>query len=233
MPTKTKRKRNTKGGEEPRREHDSYITDLELARAICVAVRDQFGSFDRVVEPSAGSGRFVQAARETWLRAQLVAVEPFDVASVPFVHGEKITRLHDAGADTVVRATWEEYGGSARAEADDVRELVIGNPPFTLAEEHVRIALERAAAGDVVVMLLRSSILGGDDRGRGFWKAWPPVLVWNLLPRPSFTGGGTDGAEYVAIAWSLPVPARRYAGDWLVWRDSKRKRKRRTVKAAP
>lgn len=214
--------RNTMGGETPRREFDRYVTPDALAAAIVKATGDAYGLFDHVIEPSAGPGPFVRAARARWLRATVLAVEPFDPASEPVAEGSIITPLHDAGADRVYRQRWEDFGGAllggGKYGEGLGRVLTIANPPFTDGEAHIRLALERSREDDIVVALLRASILAGAARVRGFWKAWPPDRVWHLAPRPSFTGGGTDGSEYVAIAWRAQPTAGGYRGAWLDWK---------------
>lgn len=210
---------NSMGGMTPRAANDAYLTPDALALAIAAAVRDAFGDFDAVIEPSAGAGAFVRAARATWRRAKIVAVEPFDAASVPPLAGMVATPLHDAGADVVRRERWE----TAREfwEGAGERTLTIGNPPFALGEAHLRLALERSRPGDVVAMLFRASMLASTTRVRGLWRAWSPARVWHLAPRPSFTpDGASDSSEYVAIAWHLPCDPVGYVGGWLDWRTS-------------
>lgn len=208
---------NTKGGDRPRNANDAYETDPRLALAIARQVRAAFGEFDLVVEPSAGGGAFVRAARQTWRYSRIVAIEPFGAHARPHVVGGVATPLHDAGADGVLRTRWEDYVEAWEPPAEQ-RRLTLANPPFALGEAHIRLALERSRVGDVVAMLLRGSMLASAARVRGLWRAWPPSHVWNLAPRPSFTGGGSDSAEYVVVAWSLPCTGAGYVGGWLDWR---------------
>ena len=82
---------------------------------------------------------------------------------------------------------------------------VVMNPPFALAQAFV----ERACAstlGDVAV-LMRLGMLAGQKR-TAFWRGHP-ADVFVLSRRPSFTGGGTDSADY---AWFLFGPGR--GGRW-------------------
>lgn len=77
--------------------------------------------------------------------------------------------------------------------------LVVKNPPFYLAEEVVREALERTALGGTVFALLRVGFLGSRARG-SLWRDYPADLF--VLPkRPSFTGGSTDSCDYGWFAW--------------------------------
>jgi hypothetical protein len=77
-------------------------------------------------------------------------------------------------------------------------DLIIGNPPYMLAEEHVTLARK---TGAWVAFLLRLSFLGSQARAKTVWAS--PGLRW-LIPisrRPSFTGGGSDASEYAVFVW--------------------------------
>jgi hypothetical protein len=118
--------------------------------------------------------------------------------------------------------------------------LIIGNPPFEIAERHIAIGLMRmghlvATAPEPrwMALVLRASILGGEERHRTLWDDTPRAglfgdtaapgglrYVRNLVPRPSFTGdGNTDGAEYVLAVWQAGWHG-PYEGGWLNWRGT-------------
>lgn len=82
---------------------------------------------------------------------------------------------------------------------------IVGNPPYSEAEAHVRRALDlqprRGAA-----FLLRLAFLESEKRA-AFWREHRPSAVYVLTRRPSFTGGGTDSAAY----------------GWFIWRNQVRK----------
>jgi hypothetical protein len=74
-------------------------------------------------------------------------------------------------------------------------DVLLTNPPYTLAEEFIVQGLKFAK---VVVMLLRLNFLGSQKRAMFFAEHFPDVYV--LPRRPSFTGGKTDSCEY---AWMI------------------------------
>lgn len=76
-------------------------------------------------------------------------------------------------------------------------DLIITNPPFSLALEFLRKSLSEART---VVYLLRLNFLGSAKR-REFWQAHPPSHLYVLSRRPSFTGRGTDATEYAWFVW--------------------------------
>lgn len=193
---------NTMGGARPRNEGDRYLTPDALARAITDALRDRLGIAPAgIVEPSAGGGSFVRACVATWPGAPLAAVEP----SIP----------DDAGNTPELAASgvqWFEGEWESVRFASRYVDLIVGNPPYNLpgdgrgdapttAERHVTLALERLPEGGHVAFLLRLSFLSGGARterlhSRGLLRA-----LWPVTPRPSFTGGGTDGSEYGVFVW--------------------------------
>lgn len=176
---------------------DAYFTPKTLARAIAFRLRDAFAEEDseswdaefdakyrtnirHILEPSAGDGSFVEAAKSAWPHARITALEPNRIsAESPNVRQ--------------IRTTFEAWCTKSR-EVD----LIIGNPPYMLAEEHVTLARK---TGAWVAFLLRLSFLGSQARARTVWAS--PGLRW-LIPisrRPSFTGGGSDASEYAVFVW--------------------------------
>ena len=77
-------------------------------------------------------------------------------------------------------------------------DLIITNPPFSLALEFLQKSLSEA---DTVIYLLRLNFLGSQKR-RAFWQANRPSHVLVLSKRPSFTDdGSTDSIEYAWFCW--------------------------------
>lgn len=79
-------------------------------------------------------------------------------------------------------------------------DLIITNPPFSLALEFLQKSLQEA---DTVVYLLRLNFLGSQER-RAFWQANRPTHVLALSQRPCFVwvckgkGGGKGcGSSYL------------------------------------
>ena len=77
-------------------------------------------------------------------------------------------------------------------------DLVITNPPFSLAQEFIEHAMTMAPT---VIMLLRINFLGAQAR-YDFWQMYPPDGLVILSKRPSFTGKGTDSIDYAWFIWS-------------------------------
>lgn len=76
-------------------------------------------------------------------------------------------------------------------------DLIITNPPFSLAKEFIEKAITEA---NTVIMLLRINFLGAQKRYT-WWVENEPSTLYVLSKRPSFTGTGTDSTEYAWYVW--------------------------------
>lgn len=80
-------------------------------------------------------------------------------------------------------------------------DVIITNPPFSLAMEFIRYAIDRDMKKDgTVCMLLRMSMLGSKERA-DFWREFPVTNLFVLTPRPAFVHGKTDNSEYAWFIW--------------------------------
>jgi len=156
--------------------HDAYYTPDALAAA-CVA-RCGILPSSFVVEPSVGGGAWVRA-----LRAGVLGVHVTGIDIDPEAAGLLACNVSRVGSWT------DEHVGDW--------DWSVGNPPYSDAEAHVRASLARCHN---VAALLRVSFLGSRQR-LAFWHAHPADEVVMLSPRPSFTGGGSDTAEYALFIW--------------------------------
>jgi len=94
-------------------------------------------------------------------------------------------------------------------------DVILGNPPFSLAEEFVRHAHTLLAPGGVVAFLLRLNFLEGKQRGEKLWKELPLSVLHVFSSRPSFTGDGrTDASEYALFVWAKGHHG-KFTGGWL------------------
>jgi hypothetical protein len=169
---------------------DFYATPQPLADAICRHLAAQNATWRCVVEPSAGHGPFVRAARTCWPGAEIVAVD---------VDVEKLLHLSRTEADTIFTDDWCSFVRVPR-EPPFARTLIVGNPPYREAEEHIRAALGWMRDGDALAFLLRLNLLGSRSRV-ALWNETPLAEVVPVVPRPSFTGGSTDATEYAVFVW--------------------------------
>jgi hypothetical protein len=171
---------------------DAYFTPRPLALEICQRLDRAItvGSSPRILEPSAGTGSFVAAAAAVFATPRIVAVD---------IHGKHKGDCLAAGADSFHENSFLQLASLHVSKAD----LVLGNPPYSLAEEFVEHALGCLHDDASVAFLLRLSFLGSQRRLLGLFKAAPLRCLFPIAGRPSFTPDGrTDASEYGVFVWT-------------------------------
>lgn len=172
-----------------RRFLDAYFTPQELADALTHRlVDDGFWRGGQVLEPHAGGGAFVRSAR--WI----LRPRPISVHANEMDDGRRNELFENVEADCLVGHDFLEFPSTEFS-------LIIGNPPFSNAEAHVRKALSLRAPFGVVAFLLRLAFLESRDRV-DFWREFPASKIYALSQRPTFTGGGTDNSAYGFFVWA-------------------------------
>lgn len=171
-----------------RKENDFYPTPSELAEAIGRLLKETLHLEPAfIVEPSAGTGSFVKVARKLWPQATIGAVDISPHFKMPLI---------EAGADRIVFDDWKNVA----AGGFPPNTLIIGNPPYSLAEKHLTAGLNGLPDGSHQAALLRTGFIGSKKRVP-FWRNYPLKILIPLVPRPSFTGGGSDYSEYSLFVW--------------------------------
>lgn len=187
---------------------DNYPTPQPLADEICLWLQREaslgLADVTHIIEPSAGAGAFVRAARAVWPRSRITAIDIRDTRRL----------LRAAGADEVHCGDWLRWVASAQLQKHGQRILILGNPPFLRAEAHARAALSLLGASGVLALLLRVGFLGSEERVP-FWRDHPLRGLRSIVPRPSYDGEGQDGSEYATFLWGERLPP--YLGGPLLW----------------
>lgn len=81
-------------------------------------------------------------------------------------------------------------------------DMVITNPPFSLAIEFIKRSLEIVKPGGYVVMLLRLNFFGSDERNEFFLSGNMPDMAYVHSKRLGFTPDShKDSVEYVHAIW--------------------------------
>ncbi len=151
---------------------------------------------DYIFDPCAGNGAILEAFAENNAPDHALAGIELDEK---LVDGFKVPHL--AKNVTVRDALSPESWG--------VRQHVVMNPPFQLAEAFIRRALKEVAPQQNVVALLRLGFLEGLARMPLHLEY--PSNIFILPRRPSFTGSGTDASAYAWFVWGNYV-----GGQWSI-----------------
>jgi hypothetical protein len=84
-----------------------------------------------------------------------------------------------------------------KAEFNKKYDLVVTNPPYSLASEFLQKSLGESGS---VWYLLRLNFLESKKRAE-WWQNNLPTHLLVLSARPSFTGNGTDATAYAWFGW--------------------------------
>lgn len=180
---------------------DAYLTPDALALAICRHLDVSCCIFpDGIIEPSAGKGAFVRAARAVWPTIPIAAIE---------IQTGYTKALKVAGANIVLIQRWEDVkGGHAALTTYEGQHLVVGNPPYNLAQPHIEHALSIMRGGDWLAFLMRLSLLGSQKRAASLWTDAPLRYLIPIAERADFTGGSSDNSEYGVFVWQTGYKGR-------------------------
>jgi hypothetical protein len=185
---------------------DFYATPDVLALAICRRLGESMVYPPAIIEPSAGHGPFVRAALTIWPGTPVVAIDSSE---------DRRPMLLESGAHVVEIVDWIDYC----RRTPPASALVVGNPPFRDAEAHVRAGLDWLDEGGVLAFLLRLNFLGSAAR-IPFWRNHVPAEVIPIVPRPSFTGVGSDATEYALFVWRKGYEGPTTLGRPLLWKEA-------------
>lgn len=184
-----------------RKKLDQYFTPRPVSDALVSLMAERIVAPLDVLEPSAGGGAFVGSMRAQWPESHITAVD-IDSACMRPEAEDELTRW--------LPGDFLEHQGSYS--------VVIGNPPFSQALDHVRHAIELLTPRGLVGFLLRLGFLESSRRF-GFNTTHMPLEVHVLDRRPSFTGQGCDSTPYAFFIWGKKprtAPAKLHCISWKV-----------------
>ena len=184
-----------------RRLDDAYMTPGWCVRRLLSVWNKPPGLF---VEPCAGEGRIVNEIGRTWWT--------MDVRELPGMN-------HVGDFLAIMPGTFQQLEDAA---------AVVTNPPYSLAEEFIRSARILCPHAELV-FLLRIAFLASVSRLK-LWQDIGTPDVYVLPNRPSFTGHGTDSADYAWFRW--PVEKREAGCLRILKETSKEERAGRRTEAA-
>lgn len=148
---------------------------------------------DLILEPSAGNGAIIKVLREYEYTNQIQAIE---------IREEEREALLEYTDDVLIQNFLE-------AELQRKFNVIIGNPPFSLAQDFIDKSLKLLAPGGRLIFLLRTNFLESKTRFE-WWQNKLPTGLYVLHSRPSFTGKGTDATSYAWFIWEKTFDVNRF-----------------------
>lgn len=181
-----------------RKANDAYDTAPEVALA-CMewlekeAFRNHYMIVDpgpRILDPTAGTGPFVKAARSVFPESLIAAVD---------LRPECEKACKEAGTTTF----WAADALSIPGGSLDHIDLIVTNPPFTLADPLARHFYAHMHPGAALAFLLNVTFIGSENRWalpegnqeEGLFKAAPLTYMVPIQPRPQFLDVNSEGKK--------------------------------------
>lgn len=171
---------STNRGSTKRAKHDFYVTPSDCVEKMLKHYGHISGD---ILEPGAGNGSIIRVIKQKG-DSFVTAVE---------LREEELGTLKKVSDDVII-------GDFLKYETRKKFDYIIGNPPYSLAQEFLNKCFELAAEDTVIIMLLRTAFLESKKRHE-FWQRNPVSKLYVLSQRPSFTGNGTDSASYSWFIW--------------------------------
>ena len=165
---------------------DYYITPPQTAKEAFVELiqleRTLQNKYIKILDPCCGGDKIHNATyKQLLFYMDYKFIDTMDIRE-------------DSGADT--KTNYLTYTAK-----QNYYDLIISNPPYTVALDFVQKALLDVKDGGFVSYLLRLNFFGSQSRKK-FFNQFMPKYCFVHSKRPSFTlDGKTDGTEYATFVW--------------------------------
>jgi hypothetical protein len=178
----TNRKR--KGKKTERQANDYYATPDWLIDAIIDQEIGRRTEYKNVLEPGVGEGAIVDRLLAN--RQNIGNITGVDIVDYP-------NRKDNC------KFIQQDYRHFA-LQTSEKFDLILGNPPFTLAREFITASLPLLASYGKLILLLRLNFYGGQRRS-SWLESHMPDRCWVTPKRPIFVGKTSDATEYAWFVW--------------------------------
>jgi SAM-dependent methyltransferase len=194
----------------PRDWRDFYATPLSLTLPATKLISNFLTVKNpRILDPGCGTGHWGFAVKNIFPTSNLIGVDRFVSPDSRFSFNYDYLFLGDDFGD------YRDF-----PETKFQFDLIIGNPPYSLAEDFIWKSFRLINKHAWLMFLLPVQFICGQRKHKKFWSAgWSPRFVYNLPRRPSFTNNKkTDNREFALYIWYVEENANfEYKGQWLDW----------------
>lgn len=142
----------------------------------------------KILEPSVGNGSIVKAIRQR------------ERESNRHIIGIEIRQEEEIGLKQICDEVYID--NFLTWKSNSTYDVIIGNPPYSLAKEFIEKCFEISNENTTIIMLLRTAFLESKKR-YDFWQRNPVNGLYVLSQRPSFLGNGkSDATSYSWFIWN-------------------------------
>ncbi len=179
-----------------RKESDFYVTPSKVISDFISECNYYFKDVKSILEPCAGNGAFIKSIIDSGIYKQSFLKKGEPSITAVELRDEQFSELLPI-VDTLTIGNYLSWDSKKKYD------LIITNPPYSLAEEFIRHSFDLVNPDTgKIIMLLRINFLGAQRRF-DFWKKYPLTNLHPLSCRPSFTKSGTDQTEYAWFVWDM------------------------------
>ena len=186
-----------------RDEYDYYPTPIGLCRQALTILPSSFYPFS-VFDPGCGNGVWGEAVRELYRTCFIGGIELRKVEINPAFN-------YLFAEQDYLEDYWNPW---ERPQYD----LIIGNPPYKLAENFIDRSLELVNDNGNILFLFRLAFLESLKRYNKYWTQNKPVKVAVLVNRISFTGDKKSDDTAYALYLFKKNNIENTELTWLKWR---------------
>lgn len=198
------------GTDDPRFDHERMrkfevdLTPRPVVEQACAWLKEQFFAYPPLtgLDPAAGPGVFGDVVRATWPRCRVDSIEPRAEETAGLKAkcrpGERVY-----ADDLVTFADWR----AARGRSGPYYGLIIGNPPFSLAQLFVETLRPMLTEGGRLVLLLPTRWANrGEDRAAWLHTRETVICLCGVAPGCPLCGGDSDIWQWPNLPeFELPI----------------------------
>jgi hypothetical protein len=185
----------------PSKPRDEYLTPRSLVKAAIQKLKERYPFFEPLtcLEPGCGWAAHLDYSLDTF-------------SSIIYTVGVDIYEQPIAPEHEFVHADFLAW------ETDQRFDLIVTNPPFSLAEQFIQKSISLLSHGGIALFFERYAFFTSKTRRYGLWMDVNLREVWVCVARPAMIGQQTtDSCEYGYFMFDASLAHGQILLDWLDW----------------
>lgn len=126
-------------------------------------------------------------------------------------------------SDIVDRGYNDITGDFLSLDCKDQFDIIITNPPYSLAQEFVEHAMKQVKDGGLAIFLMRTLFVDGQARYNDLYSKCNPKYIYSFVKRTyGLIGGDSDNKSSTAMSHSWFIFQKGFSGDTIFrWMDNR------------